>query len=71
MDLQHALEDAISVEDPSLESQEFSKQLESAIGELNDPYRSIIIMRDIQGLSYVEIEQTTEFESKPGKGLSP
>ncbi len=58
VDLQHSLEDAASVEDTSLESQQFRQQLESAISELNDPYRSIIIMRDIQGLSYLEIEQT-------------
>lgn len=58
VDLQHSLEDAVSVEDTSLESQQFRQQLESAISELNDPYRSIIIMRDIQGLSYLEIEQT-------------
>ena len=34
------------------------QHLEAAISTLQDPYRSILIMRDIQGLSYQEIEQT-------------
>ncbi|MBT8147018.1 MAG: sigma-70 family RNA polymerase sigma factor [Gammaproteobacteria bacterium] len=58
VDLPDTLEDAVSVEDTELESQEFQRHLETAISELNDPYRSILIMRDIQGLSYQEIEQT-------------
>jgi len=58
VDLPDTLEDAVSVEDSELESQEFQRYLESAISTLNDPYRSILIMRDIQGLSYQEIEQS-------------
>jgi len=30
-------------------------RLESAVAELNEPYRSIVVMREIQGLAYVEI----------------
>jgi RNA polymerase sigma-70 factor, ECF subfamily len=30
-------------------------QLEAALGELNEPYRSIVVMREIQGLAYEEI----------------
>lgn len=58
IDMPDTLEDAVSVEDSELESREFQQQLEIAISTLNDPYRSILIMRDIQGLSYQEIEQT-------------
>ena len=67
VDLQHSLEDALTVEDPGLETQQFSQQLESAISELNDPYRSIIIMRDIQGMSYAEIEQTLDLSQSQVK----
>ena len=58
VDLPGGLENTVPVEDPGLELQQFRQQLETAISELEDPYRSIIIMRDIQGLSYAEIEQT-------------
>ena len=58
VDLPDTLEDAVSVEDSELESQEFQQHLETAISTLKDPYRSILIMRDIQGLSYQDVEQT-------------
>ena len=58
VDLGQGIEDAVSVTDNNLEVQEFRDQLENVISELEDPYRSIIIMRDVQGLSYLEIEQT-------------
>ena len=58
VDLPDTLEDAVSVKDTELESQEFQQHLEAAISTLHDPYRSILIMRDVQGLSYQEIEQT-------------
>jgi RNA polymerase sigma-70 factor, ECF subfamily len=45
------------VESP-LETQQFRQQLEVAINQLSDPHRSILIMRDVQGLSYVDIEQS-------------
>ncbi len=58
VDMPDTLEDAVTVEDSELESQEFRQYLEVAVSSLNDPNRSILIMRDIQGLSYQEIEQT-------------
>ncbi|MCB1670184.1 MAG: sigma-70 family RNA polymerase sigma factor [Gammaproteobacteria bacterium] len=58
VDLPDTLEEAVAVEDPGLESEQFRGALESAISSLADPHRSIVIMRDIQGLSYQEIEQT-------------
>lgn len=48
---------AVIPEDP-LESQQFRQQLESAISGLGEPHRSILIMRDVQGLRYEEIEQS-------------
>jgi len=67
VDLPDTLEDAVSVEDSELESQEFQQHLETAISTLNDPYRSIVIMRDIQGLSYQEIEQTLDLSQSQVK----
>ena len=58
VDLAVGLENFTSVEDPELESEEFKQTLEAAIGSLQDPHRSILIMRDVQGLSYQEIEQS-------------
>jgi RNA polymerase sigma-70 factor (ECF subfamily) len=58
IDAPDQLENLVTVEDPGLETAEFRRQLEEVIGSLQDPYRSIIIMRDIQGLSYQEIEQS-------------
>ena len=36
----------------------FKQNLQSAIKDLDEPFRSIIIMRDIQGLSYAEMQAT-------------
>ena len=56
--LEQGVEDLVTVTDNTLETREFQHQLESAISDLAEPYRSIIIMRDVQGMSYLEIEQT-------------
>lgn len=58
VDLPDTLEELAVVQDPGLESEQFKQHLQRAIGTLADPYRSIVIMRDIQGLRYQEIEQT-------------
>lgn len=36
----------------------FKQSLQAAIKDLDEPFRSIIIMRDIQGLSYAEMQAT-------------
>jgi len=41
-----------------IDQDRFKRYLEVAIKGLDDPFKSIIIMRDIQGLSYAEIEET-------------
>lgn len=37
---------------------EFKNQLQGAIKALDEPFRSIVILRDIQGLSYTEIQES-------------
>ncbi|MBL4820333.1 MAG: sigma-70 family RNA polymerase sigma factor [Gammaproteobacteria bacterium] len=58
VELHDFVDGTAGVEEAGPESQRFRQQLETAISELTDPYRSIIILRDVQGLSYAEIEQT-------------
>ena len=41
--------------DAEAERRELRDVLEEAIAELGEPYRSIVVMREIQGLSYEEI----------------
>ncbi|MCH7671271.1 MAG: sigma-70 family RNA polymerase sigma factor [Proteobacteria bacterium] len=39
-----------------IDQQIFKDQLQLAIKSLDDPFRSIIVMRDVQGLSYADIQ---------------
>jgi RNA polymerase sigma-70 factor (ECF subfamily) len=41
--------------DYGVESREFHEALEAALASLDDPYRSILVMREIQQLKYSEI----------------
>ena len=41
--------------------------MQSAIKSLEDPFRSIVIMRDIQGMSYEEIEGSLELSASQVK----
>ena len=50
-----------------MESQYFRQHLERAVAALGDPYRSILVMRDVQGLSYSEIEQALELNQSQVK----
>ena len=45
----------------------FKQQLQLAIKTLDDPFRSIIIMRDVQGLSYAEIQASLEMSESQVK----
>jgi len=45
----------------------FKRHLQAAIRELNDPFRSIVIMRDIQGMSYEEIQGSLELSASQVK----
>lgn len=50
-----------------LDQAAFKQQLMQVIKALDDPFRSIIIMRDIQGLSYAEIRETLEMSESQVK----
>jgi RNA polymerase sigma-70 factor (ECF subfamily) len=43
-----------------VESREFREALEAALGNLDEPYRSIVVMREIQELKYTEICEALE-----------
>jgi len=45
----------------------FKQELQTAIQSLDDPFRSIIIMRDVQGLSYTEIQQSLDISESQVK----
>lgn len=63
------VEDQVGEEsDASLLDQlQFKRQLQSAIKSLEDPFRSIVIMRDIQGMSYEEIQGSLELSASQVK----
>ncbi|MFT7470413.1 MAG: RNA polymerase sigma-70 factor (ECF subfamily) [Kiritimatiellia bacterium] len=50
-----------------LDRHHFKSQLQSAIKSLEDPFRSIVIMRDIQGMSYEEIQGSLELSASQVK----
>jgi len=54
-------------EEQGVETSHFRLQLEKAVSELTDPYRSILIMRDVQGLGYNEIEKALELSQSQVK----
>ena len=50
-----------------LDRRHFKSQLQSAIKSLKDPFRSIVIMRDIQGMNYEEIQGSLELSASQVK----
>lgn len=50
-----------------LDQNSFKRQLQLAIKSLDDPFRSIVIMRDIQGMSYEEIQGSLELSASQVK----
>ncbi len=50
-----------------LDQAAFKQQLMEAIKKLDDPFRSIIIMRDVQGLSYAEIRESLDMSESQVK----
>lgn len=63
------VEDQVGAESDAtdLDQTLFKQQLQSAIKALEDPFRSILIMRDIQGLSYDEIQGSLELSASQVK----
>lgn len=45
-------------EEAEIDAGLFRRHLSRAIRSLKDPFRSILVLRDIQGLSYAEIQET-------------
>ena len=50
-----------------LENNQLTASLAEAIRQLDDPFRSILVMRDIQGLSYADIEESLEMNASQVK----
>lgn len=50
-----------------LDRGQLRRQLEAAVRGLDEPFRSIVILRDIQGLSYRDIEQCLEMSQSQVK----
>ena len=54
-------------EEDQIDQQQFKRQLLRCIKSLDDPFRSIIIMRDVQGMSYAEIQSTLDMSDSQVK----
>ncbi len=54
-------------EELKLDQDLFARQLQVAIKSLEDPFRSIIIMRDIQDMSYKEIQGSLDISASQVK----
>ena len=70
-----AIEDAVDVEAQAAEQSQFevlennqlTASLTDAIRQLDDPFRSILVMRDVQGLSYADIEESLDMNASQVK----
>ncbi len=58
MDRQLAVADSDSSPEQALEREEIQRAVQQSINELDEEYRVVIVMRDIQGYSYNEIADT-------------
>jgi RNA polymerase sigma-70 factor (ECF subfamily) len=63
------LEDQASEEysGSDLDDRAFKQQLMEAIKSLDDPFRSILVMRNIQGMSYTDIQQSLDISANQVK----
>lgn len=50
-----------------VDQEAFREELMSSICALDDPFRSIIIMRDVQGMSYADIQHTLDMSESQVK----
>ena len=50
-----------------LDDRAFKQQLMEAIKSLDDTFRSILVMRDIQGMSYTDIQQSLDISASQVK----
>ena len=51
----------------NIDQEGFKARLQEAIKTLDDPFRSIIIMRDVQGLSYADIQSSLDISESQVK----
>ncbi len=56
-----------SDEASEIDRQIFKDQLQLAIKSLDDPFRSIVVMRDVQGLSYADIQASLDMSESQVK----
>ena len=66
-DMRVALEDVELAQESDEEGEGFDIALQQAIRELPEPSRSIIIMRDIQGMSYIEVGEVLDLNQSQVK----
>lgn len=51
----------------TIDQEAFKEELMGCIHSLDDPFRSIIIMRDVQGMSYADIQHTLDMSESQVK----
>jgi len=51
----------------NIDQEVFKARLQEAIKSLDDPFRSILIMRDVQGLSYTDIQSSLDISESQVK----
>lgn len=54
------LQDNVQLQDDSLHEKMCVKKLEKALKELNEDFREVVVLRDVQQLSYEEIAEITD-----------
>ena len=54
------LPDPAPTPEEHLENSELGRELAAALGEVSEEHRSIVLLRDVTGLSYTEIAETLE-----------
>ena len=54
------LPDPAPTPEQALENRELGRELAAALGEISAEHRSIVLLRDVSGLSYTEIAETLE-----------
>lgn len=54
------LEDSTQLQDDSLHEKMCINELENALKELNEDFREVVVLRDVQQLSYEEISEITD-----------
>ncbi|NBC27689.1 MAG: sigma-70 family RNA polymerase sigma factor [Bacteroidetes bacterium] len=59
-DREFEIEDTVVLQDDRLHQKMSVKQLEKALMKLNDDFREVIVLRDIQQLTYEEIAEITD-----------